>query len=56
MVEISHPKKGSFKVNGQKFKLYIDGGFKEHKTTIQLQDPKWENGDNRAHGNKPNAS
>ena len=39
VVEISHPKKGSFKVNGARLKLYIDGSFDRKETIIELQDP-----------------
>ena len=31
--EISHPDKGSFKVNGARLKPYIDGSFNHQKTT-----------------------
>ena len=38
-VEVTHPDKGTFKVNGQMLKLYIDGGVLDPKVTIDLQDP-----------------
>ena len=38
-VEVTHPEKGTFKVNGQRLKLYIDGGVLDPKVTINLQDP-----------------
>ena len=38
-VEVTHPDKGTFKVNGQRLKLYLDGGVLEPKVTIDLQDP-----------------
>ena len=37
--KISHPDKGSFKVNGARLKPYIDGSFDRQKTTIKLLDP-----------------
>ena len=37
--EITHPDKRTFKVNGQRLKLYIDGGVIDPKVTIYLQDP-----------------
>ena len=37
--EISHLDKGSFKVNGARLKLYIDGGCDRQKTIIEFQDP-----------------
>ena len=39
VVEVTHPDKGRFKVNGQRLKLYIDGGVLDPKVTIDLQDP-----------------
>ena len=38
-VEVTHPDKGTFKVNGQRLKLYLDGGVLDPKVTIDLQDP-----------------
>ena len=38
-VEVTHPDKGTFKVNGQRLKLYFDGGVLDPKVTIDLQDP-----------------
>ena len=38
-VEVTHPDKGTFKVNGQRLKLYLDGGVLDPKVTIELQDP-----------------
>ena len=38
-VEVTYPDKGTFKVNGQRLKLYIDGGVLDPKITINLQDP-----------------
>ena len=37
-VEVTHLEKGTFKVNGQRLKLYIDGGVLDFKVTIDLQD------------------
>ena len=39
--EITHPDKGSFKVNGAQLKPYIDGGFDRQKTIIELQYPMY---------------
>ena len=38
-VEVTHPDKETFKVNGQRLKLYIDGGVLDSKVTINLQNP-----------------
>ena len=38
-VEVTHLDKGTFKVNGQMLKLYIDGAVLDPKVTIDLQDP-----------------
>ena len=38
-VEVTHPDKGTFKVNGKRLKLYIDGGVLDPKVTIDLQNP-----------------
>ena len=38
-VEVTHPDKRTFKVNGQRLKLYIDGGVLDPKVIIDLQDP-----------------
>ena len=38
-VEVTHLDKKTFKVNGQRLKLYIDGGVLDPKVTIDLQDP-----------------
>ena len=43
VVEIAHPEKGSFKVNGALLKPYINGSFDCQKTTIELQDPPCRN-------------
>ena len=37
-VEVTHPDKRTFKVNGQRLKLYIDGGMLDPKVIIDLQD------------------
>ena len=39
VVEVTHLDKGTFKVKGQRLKLYIDGGVLDPKVTIDLQDP-----------------
>ena len=36
-VEVMHPEKGTFKVNGQRLKPYFKGGFNESKTPINLE-------------------
>ena len=41
--EISHPDKGSFKVNGARLKPYIDDSFDRQKTTIEFQDSPRQN-------------
>ena len=38
-IEIIHPDNGTFKVNGKRLKLYIDGGVLDPKVTIDIQDP-----------------
>ena len=38
-VEITHSDKGTFKGNGQRLKMYIDGSVLEPKVTVDLQDP-----------------
>ena len=40
VIEISHEQKGTFKVNGHRLKLYVDGRFDELKTSIPLHDPQ----------------
>ncbi|XP_024017246.1 uncharacterized protein LOC112090346 [Morus notabilis] len=39
VVEVTHDAKGTFKVNGQRLKPYINGGFDQKKTTILLNSP-----------------
>ncbi|XP_024024981.1 uncharacterized protein LOC112092631 [Morus notabilis] len=38
-VEVTHNAKGTFKVNGQRLKQYINGGFDQKKTNILLNSP-----------------
>ena len=35
-VELMHPERGQFKVNGQRVKPYLGGKFKKHKSTTSL--------------------
>ena len=37
--EITHPDKRTFKVNGQRLKMYIDRSVLEPKVIVDLQDP-----------------
>ena len=39
-IEVTHPIKKTFKVNGQRLKPYIDGGFDKLKVSIPLCDPQ----------------
>ena len=39
-IEVTHPTKGTFKVNGQRLKPYIDGNFDKLKASIPLQEPQ----------------
>ena len=36
-VKIMHPKKGRFKVNGQRVKIYLGGQFEKHKSSTSLK-------------------
>ena len=36
-VELMHPERGRFKVNGQRVKPYLGGQFKKHKSTTSLK-------------------
>ena len=36
-VELMHPKRGRFKVNGQRVKIYLGGQFEKHKSTTSLK-------------------
>ena len=39
-IKVTHPIKKTFKVNGQRLKPYIDGGFDKLKVSIPLRDPQ----------------
>ncbi|GKV37326.1 hypothetical protein SLEP1_g45366 [Rubroshorea leprosula] len=39
VVEVSHDTKGTFKVNGQLLKPYMDGGYNKHVMAIELHNP-----------------
>ena len=36
-VELMHPKRGRFKVNGQQVKIYLGGQFEKHNSTTSLK-------------------
>ena len=36
-VELRHPERGQFKVNGQRVKLYLGGQLEKHKSTTSLK-------------------
>ena len=36
-VELMHPERGRFKVNGQRVKAYLGGQFEKHKSTTSLK-------------------
>ena len=36
-VELLHPERGRFKVNGQRVKIYLSGQFEKHKSTTSLK-------------------
>ena len=38
-VELMHPERGRFKVNGQRVKIYLSGKFEKHKSTTSLKQP-----------------
>lgn len=40
VVEVSHETKGTFMVNGQRLKPYLNGDFNKQKTTIELLNPE----------------